>query len=160
LIIQFDNVVKPHLRVLDLGSKIASAEKEQIVNWASKAITQLNEQRSFDLAPNDLEGGIARMNNNVRYFIETACTTHNLSWLKSLEKDELTQELTALKPTSLKYIYTKYSVFVKDMNCGAVVDEQEFIMRMRHLAAMFGFISVVGAAANRRIMVQYYGVNL
>jgi hypothetical protein len=160
LIIQFDNVVKPHLRVLDLGSKIASAEKEQIVNWASKAITQLNEQRSFDLAPNDLEGGIARMNNNVRYFIETACTTHNLSWLKSLEKDELTQELTALKPTSLKYIYTKYSVFVKDMNCGAVVDEQEFIMRMRHLAAMFGFISVVGAAANRRIIVQYYGVNL
>jgi len=160
LVLQFDNVVDPTKLVLDIGAKIAVAEKEQIVNWATKAITSLIKRQQYSVAPNDLESNIAQMNNNVRYFIETACTTSDLSWLKPMPRNELAEVLTTLKPLSLKYLYTKYSLFIKDMNCGAAIDEQQFIIRMRHLAALFGFMVVVGHDKRGRILVQYYGVSL
>jgi len=167
LILDMKHPIPQEQRVLDIGNKIVSAEKDKIISWAIQAYPRLISQRDYTLPEShqELTRQLGQMNNNVRFFFEASgyislSDDSMMAVLKSLPKDELLEELKTLNAISGRDLYTLYCASVKEFKNGAAVDEGDFYRRTKELSNLYQFLQVLGRDSKNRLVIQYYGLEV
>ncbi len=153
LMLVFERPVSDKDKEIDLGTRIVTEEREEIVAWAVEAIRDVMSRKDFILPRSHVErmSEIARANNSLRTFV--------LDSQKVLVREMSSPGVPMLR-TSEEVLFRAYFAFTVGVGNAKPVSLTTFRQAMRELGSELGFRAVLETEPSGRQVCSYEGITL